>query len=186
MSQLPEGLALDLAGALSGHAQLVPHLFQGAGAAVLHTKAQAEHTSFPRRERGQHLLQILAGIYSDLLRVDIYSFHPLCTGKTRIVAANADRHVRKLETFDHAGDRLKVLISGCSQSPSVRSIIPTREDVVMRFASCCLDRAQPDFAIGEICIDSGHHRSSRHVVQRFSNKAYRLKYLKYPDDGACP
>ena len=57
MAQLADGLVLDLADTLTGNAKDLTHFFQGVGAAVVHTKAHAQHIGFTLGEGVQDLLQ---------------------------------------------------------------------------------------------------------------------------------
>ena len=43
VAQFPQGLGLDLADALTGDVELLAHLFQGAGSAVLQAEPKTEH-----------------------------------------------------------------------------------------------------------------------------------------------
>ena len=59
MTQLPQGLGLDLPDAFAGNVELLAHLFQGAAAAVLDAEAQLEHFLLPGSQGGQHVHQLL-------------------------------------------------------------------------------------------------------------------------------
>ena len=59
MAQLPKGLRLNLADTLTGHIELLAHLFQRAGASILQTKAELEHLFLPGRQRIQHVDELL-------------------------------------------------------------------------------------------------------------------------------
>src|SRR3990172_4049635 len=55
MSQLPQGLGLDLAHALAGDLEGVAHLFQSMRIAVVQAEPQAQNLRLPLLERTQHL-----------------------------------------------------------------------------------------------------------------------------------
>ena len=59
MAQFSQGLGLDLADALTGDVELLAHLLQGAGAAVLNAEAQLEHLLLPGSQGAQHVHQLL-------------------------------------------------------------------------------------------------------------------------------
>ena len=59
MTQLSEGLGLDLADALPGDVELLSHLFQGTGPSVLDAEAQLEHLLLPGGQGGEHIHQLL-------------------------------------------------------------------------------------------------------------------------------
>gem|GEM_PF-6825741 len=59
MAELAEGFGFDLADALAGDVELLAHLFQGAGAAVLDAEAQLEHLLLPGGEGREDLYQLL-------------------------------------------------------------------------------------------------------------------------------
>ena len=59
MAQLAQGLGLDLADTLTGDVELLAHLLQGAGAAVLDAEAQLQHLLLTGGQGAQHVHQLL-------------------------------------------------------------------------------------------------------------------------------
>ena len=59
MPQLAQRLRFDLADAFPRHAELPADLLQGAGPTVVESEAELEHLALARRERLQHVLQLL-------------------------------------------------------------------------------------------------------------------------------
>ena len=59
MAQAVQRLVLDLADALAGQAELLPHLFQRVAAAVVQAKAQAQDARLARRQGGQDVVQLV-------------------------------------------------------------------------------------------------------------------------------
>src|SRR5438552_2763924 len=59
MAQLAQRLGLDLADPLAGHPELPADLLQRPGTAVIEPESQLQHLALARRERLQHVLQLL-------------------------------------------------------------------------------------------------------------------------------
>src|SRR5437667_128340 len=59
MAQLAQRLGLDLADPLAGHPELPADLLQRPGTAIIEPEAQLQHLALARRERLQHVLQLL-------------------------------------------------------------------------------------------------------------------------------
>ena len=59
MTQLAQRLGLDLADTLTGDVELLADLLEGAGTAVLDAEAQAQDLFLTRRQRLEHLDELL-------------------------------------------------------------------------------------------------------------------------------
>src|SRR5574342_409466 len=65
VAQLAQRLGLDLADALAGHLEVLPHLLQGVIGLLADAEAHAQHLLLARGERGQHLPRLLGQVHVD-------------------------------------------------------------------------------------------------------------------------
>src|SRR6266478_8697355 len=65
MTELAEGLGLDLADALAGHREVLPHLLEGVLAAVGEAEAEAQDLLLARSQGVEHLIRLLAQAQAD-------------------------------------------------------------------------------------------------------------------------
>src|SRR5262245_4367565 len=111
MTELAQRLRLDLAYPLAGHGEILPDLFERVLAAVRESKAQAEHLFFPRRQRVEDLVGLLAQGESDdrldrrddlLVLDEIAQMTVLFLADRRL---ERDRLLGDLENLPHLVDR---------------------------------------------------------------------------------